>query len=465
MSKSQHVQVAIVGGGVAGITLALAFERLGVQYALLEAYDSLAPNLGASVGLLPNGQRILDQLGLLEEIEQHTIPLQTWRHLDQKGELISTVNALSYYPSSFGYGGIFLERQKLQEIMAAKLRGGNGIIKTSARVKEILEDESGVTLMTKDGFTVTADLVVGADGVRSCVRNFIDLSQPIAEKVNSDKYISTRFACVYGVSTPTPGISAGECFSTYRESAAILGFTGKDGIIFWFVFEDLGESLVLSETPRYTAADIDGVCESVGQFPIAPGVVFHDIFSKKKIAMKVALEEGVAKVWHTDRTVLVGDAAHKMVPNAAMGANQAMESSACLVNELQKVIKSSSGGHLDPASLRSALEDYANLRTPRTSMIQERAGISCRAQLRHGGPAAAVLRELPTLTDADWLFRGFASLLDAPVLDGFPLTARGKFLEEAMATFKRRSRTRAEGSLKCSNEQLVGLSPILVENA
>ena len=97
--ESQHVQVAIVGGGVAGLTLALAFERLGIRYALLEAYESLSPNLGASVGLLPNGQRILDQLGLLDEIEQHTIALKTWRHLDQNGELISKVDALDYYRS------------------------------------------------------------------------------------------------------------------------------------------------------------------------------------------------------------------------------------------------------------------------------------------------------------------------------------------------------------------------------
>jgi glycine/D-amino acid oxidase-like deaminating enzyme len=97
MPPCPHVKVAIVGGGVAGITLALAFERLGIDYALLEAQDSLAPELGASVGLLPNGQRILDQLGLLDEIEQHTISLRTWRHLDQNGELISTVDAMSHY--------------------------------------------------------------------------------------------------------------------------------------------------------------------------------------------------------------------------------------------------------------------------------------------------------------------------------------------------------------------------------
>lgn len=98
IQKVEHYQVAIIGGGIAGLTLALAFERVGIKYILLEARDSLTPNEGASIGLLPNGLRILDQLGLLEEIERHTAPLKTWRHLDGDGKILSSINALGCYP-------------------------------------------------------------------------------------------------------------------------------------------------------------------------------------------------------------------------------------------------------------------------------------------------------------------------------------------------------------------------------
>lgn len=97
--RVEHYQVAIIGGGIAGLTLALAFERLGIKYVLLEARDSLTPDEGASIGLLPNGLRILDQLGLLEEIERNTAPLKNWRHLDGDGKVLSSVNALGFYPS------------------------------------------------------------------------------------------------------------------------------------------------------------------------------------------------------------------------------------------------------------------------------------------------------------------------------------------------------------------------------
>lgn len=97
--EPKHCQVVIAGGGVAGITLALAFERMNIDYVLFEAHTSLAPSEGASIGLLPNGLRILEQLGVLDEIEQQSVALQTWRHIDGDGNLISCTNALGHYPS------------------------------------------------------------------------------------------------------------------------------------------------------------------------------------------------------------------------------------------------------------------------------------------------------------------------------------------------------------------------------
>ena len=96
---AQHYRVAIVGGGIAGLTLALALEKQDIDYILFESQDSLTPDRGASVGLQPNGLRILDQLGLIDEIEKHTGTLQRWRHLDGEGELISEIKALGYYRS------------------------------------------------------------------------------------------------------------------------------------------------------------------------------------------------------------------------------------------------------------------------------------------------------------------------------------------------------------------------------
>lgn len=70
-------KVIIVGGSVTGLTLAHSLDRAGVDYMVLEKRDEFAPQEGASIGILPNGGRVLDQLGIYDAIEKTTAPLGT----------------------------------------------------------------------------------------------------------------------------------------------------------------------------------------------------------------------------------------------------------------------------------------------------------------------------------------------------------------------------------------------------
>lgn len=65
---SRHAQVLIVGGSIAGLALANSLERTGIDYVLLEQWHEIAPDVGASIGIFPNGFRILDQLGCHDAI-------------------------------------------------------------------------------------------------------------------------------------------------------------------------------------------------------------------------------------------------------------------------------------------------------------------------------------------------------------------------------------------------------------
>jgi FAD dependent monooxygenase len=122
----------------------------------------------------------------------------------------------------------------------------------------------------------------------------------------------TNFACVYGISSPTEGILEGDTFFVYRKDVSIIIFTGKDGIIFWFVVEDLGRVYPYADTPFYTPADADALCRSAASVRLSPTIQFQDIYANRSVAIKVPLEEGMAKIWHTDRIVIAGDAAHKV---------------------------------------------------------------------------------------------------------------------------------------------------------
>jgi 2-polyprenyl-6-methoxyphenol hydroxylase-like FAD-dependent oxidoreductase len=83
----RKLRVIIAGGGIAGLTLANALQHAdGVEYVLLEARSDIAPQVGASIGIAPNGNRILDQLGCYDEIERLTEPVESVGNHDANGK-------------------------------------------------------------------------------------------------------------------------------------------------------------------------------------------------------------------------------------------------------------------------------------------------------------------------------------------------------------------------------------------
>jgi FAD dependent monooxygenase len=250
------------------------------------------------------------------------------------------------------------------------------------------------------------------------------------------------------MSAPTEGIAAGERFAVYREKETVNGFTGKDGIVFWFVFEILDKAVPLSQAPRYTAAEAEALCQAVAQVRVTPRLLFGDLFKNRVVAVKIPTEEGVARRWHTDRAVLVGDAACKMTPAGGQGANQAMECCAVLVNKLMEARKACSPGErLSREAIASAIASYARTRAQAAAVQLERSQMVLNALFCIPGPVAVSVKDMLKLSDEEWLLRAFTALSTAPVLEDMELTARGKLYnraaKEAQAEMERR---RAGGS-------------------
>jgi 2-polyprenyl-6-methoxyphenol hydroxylase-like FAD-dependent oxidoreductase len=88
MADTRPFRVIIGGGGISGLTLANALEKAGIDYILLEARDKIAPQVGASIGIFPNGSRILDQLGCFKPIEEATVPTGPYHSRYSNGDLI-----------------------------------------------------------------------------------------------------------------------------------------------------------------------------------------------------------------------------------------------------------------------------------------------------------------------------------------------------------------------------------------
>jgi 2-polyprenyl-6-methoxyphenol hydroxylase-like FAD-dependent oxidoreductase len=78
VTEARPFRIIIGGGGISGLTLASSLEKAGIDYVLLEARDTVSPQVGASIGIFPNGGRIIDQLGCFDRVEKEIVPLGTF---------------------------------------------------------------------------------------------------------------------------------------------------------------------------------------------------------------------------------------------------------------------------------------------------------------------------------------------------------------------------------------------------
>ncbi|PNY26271.1 Monooxygenase FAD-binding protein, partial [Tolypocladium capitatum] len=426
----EHVTVGIVGGGVAGLALAKMLEMLGVSYTLYESYHEIAPRAGASLGLMPNGLRILDQLGLSDQVEAFSVDHDHWEHRDGvSGTLYKHTTAMRNYPAILGYGAFFMARHDVLQVLFDSLADKTRV-HTSKPVVKIQHRGDSALVEATDGSSFTCDFVAGADGVHSIVRQhiFAETAQPPAD------YLRAHATCVFGISKPLPQIGPGIHFAVYRRKVSALVFSGLRGKLYWFFFEELDEPLDYGQRKRFTDADIQAVYEQIADAIVTDGVRISDVFNSRETAVMTILEEGLSNVWHHGRMFLLGDSAHKMVPHAAMGANQAMEAAACFVNNLRRLQINCPGSPdlLVPQSkVSECLEAYVKERRGFMTAVAHIASQNCRNQLMIGAPAENFIRALPEQNDRELLWRPIESLSKAQKLENWNWgTKRADFYTE-----------------------------------
>ncbi|KAJ5179389.1 hypothetical protein N7492_002599 [Penicillium capsulatum] len=416
LSSTEHVCVAIVGGGIAGLSLARMLEQVGISYALWEAKQEFAPNLGASVGLGPQGLRILDQLGVVEQLEVHEVEHHSWEHRDANGNLHATFTSWSQLRPTLGYSGIFLERQRLEQILYDSVKD-KFPLRTSKRVISIKDSEHAATLVASDGTSLTCEFVAGADGVRSLVRREIE-----RKSLGSASHggFDAKFACVYGISDPHPAIGPGRHFTVYRPDASLLVFTGMDGVAYWFLFEELKRTIQYNARERFSQVDIDRLFAQTADTLVTDGVRWAEIIQRRRVAIMAALEEGIADTMFHGRMLLLGDSAHKMTPHSGMGANQALESAAAFVNVLRSLLAQTHTRHIPASKIRSCLAAYERRRKLRVTEATEIASMKCRMELKIGPDSDVFWQRLGKMSDEQSLGLMLRSFSGAEYLEKWP---------------------------------------------
>ncbi|KAK1999781.1 FAD/NAD(P)-binding domain-containing protein [Colletotrichum falcatum] len=348
-------QVVIVGGGITGLTLALMLQNLGVDYVLLEAYGTVTPNVGASIGLFPNGLRILDQLGCYADILAVAQPALTTICRDAaSGRRIMTRRASGLMVQRHGYASLFMERHDLLCVLYKHLRDKDRVV-LNKKVRRVETLEGGALVHAVDGSVFEADMVVGADGVRSAVRremwrNADDAGNSAAIPARDRGPVPCEHACVFGTAAaPPPGIEPGDVASASGGGtlAGLMGGAGGKVFVFWFwtLPEPLRSCAAVDDIPRFGEADKARELARAAAAVVADnGLRFGAVAEGLEYSGVTALPHFVMRRWHYGRILILGDAAHKFNPLIGQGGNSCIESCASLVNALRDRGLVGSGG-------------------------------------------------------------------------------------------------------------------------
>ncbi|KAF5628110.1 FAD binding domain protein [Fusarium tjaetaba] len=335
-------KVIIVGGSVSGLSLANMLEKFSIEYILLEAHPTIAPQLGASMGLLPGGLRILDQLGCYDRVReivgdccyyQPSLRLFNGKILNKKK------------PKSFseqledrtGYPQIFIDRQMFLQILFDNIQSKDRVM-TRKRVVCVETAENHVCVHTQDGCTYTGDIVVGADGVHSAVRkemwrNGVE-SDPGSFWLDEDKALAADSKSIFGISKrpkslPTSALQ----INSFFDGRNYMMLSAPGDRLYWFMFQDMSRTTG-SEIPRFTIEDESNLARKHFDDQVTACTTFGDVYENRLKTALVSLEEHVFARWYFRRIITIGDAAHKVHPNTAQGGNGAIETSAVLLNTL-----------------------------------------------------------------------------------------------------------------------------------
>ena len=331
------MRASIIGGGIAGLSTALALHNLGLELELYEA----APNLktvGAGIILSPNALYIYERLGIREQLERSGYPLSRFDIKSARGELIQAAEA-HFEQHGKRYRSIGIHRGNLQRVLVGNLPSET--LHLGKRLKRLEPETSRVHF--EDGETLDADYIIAADGVHSPVRQTL--------------FPDTRLR--YSGQTCWRGVADISLSEQHLRTTAEFWGVGvrfgyvpiKRNKIYWFAtsVQAAGQKDKDPEQSRQRLASLfQSFVEPVPRLidASAASIVQHDLYDIPPLA-----------AWYRHRTVLIGDAAHAMTPNMGQGAAQGTEDAWALSHALKN------------NSTEKAFESYARARYKKVNRV------------------------------------------------------------------------------------------------
>ncbi|KAG0005991.1 hypothetical protein BGZ80_002181 [Entomortierella chlamydospora] len=326
--KEPAPDVLIIGAGLGGLMLGIAFESAGISYHILERATELR-SLGSAISISGNILPAFEQLGIYEELKKVSLPHVALDFYDTEVNKLGSFESKGHNKAC-GVDIVVTARPTLYELLrrrvpAHKISLGKKVLRT----KEKADDKDKVTVYCSDNTEYECSIVVGADGAYSAVRqNMYNQLEAIGKLPVSDKEtFSISYITMVGTSKPPNPEKYPELKDSRCHFRVTIGDKNES------VPESSAKELQFRNS-EWGPEAIESMLKDFEDFPCPYGGTMKDIFdaTPKDLISKVFLEEKVFETWYHGRSVLIGDACHKMLPGAGQGAGMAMRDAIVLAN-------------------------------------------------------------------------------------------------------------------------------------
>ncbi|WAH35632.1 FAD-dependent monooxygenase [Alicyclobacillus dauci] len=345
------VSILLIGGGIGGLTAALAIAKSGRSVCVLEQAPEFA-EIGAGLQLAPNAVRVLDELGLTGVISQYAVFPKRLVLMDAlHGGELSALDLGPAFRERYGHPYVVMHRSDLHSILLEACRSeGNVNLLTDKKVIHVEELDNQVRVSCSDGSTYLAEAVVGADGLWSTTRELVSHDSPICAE-----YVAYRGTI---------------------PMHEVMQYARLDDVVMWigpnlhFVQypvrrKELYNQVAVFKSKRYrkdtdywgTPDELDDVFNAC-----CPAVATAVTYMQRDRRWPMYDREPIEN-WTLGRFTLLGDAAHPMLQYIAQGACQAIEDGACLAEKLDHY----------QGRIHDAFAAYQQERTVRTAKVQRTA--------------------------------------------------------------------------------------------
>ncbi|KAL6250173.1 hypothetical protein RBB50_002474 [Rhinocladiella similis] len=359
LSAQTKLDVVIVGAGVAGLSAAIALKRDGHNVAIYESTPVLS-EVGAGIQVPPNSTRILYSWGLEEAMRKSSaVPKNLFWRRWENGKTIAHTKLNPQFEEWFGVPYHVTHRAHLHAVLHQKTVELGVPIKLATRIERYQPDLPCIVLA--DGTVVKADLILAADGIKSLARQTI--------LGHADQSLRSHGVAAYRATVSVDDIKNNPKTAWILESQSLNLWVGHAShVMTYSIASGKIFNLVVTHpesTDPSTWDQQDNIAKMQAHFdgwdPALTAVLDKVQTSTKWPIMDI----NVPDKWSSDnrRTVLLGDAAHAMVPFMALGAAMAVEDAAVLAECLRSLP--------GKGSLERAIELFERVRIPRVKQVHE----------------------------------------------------------------------------------------------